>query len=213
MASIQVDGEDKTAKISDWAIRWSEKYETLELTCHFPSSKKYTRPLSNCRVSPSRELSNVLLTKPGSTIVKPIDKAVIYGERYAVVHYPGGTRPYVHKMDGLVFTAPTSIKDTPVFGYFTAVASARHAHAQSKADRDIASNVVTQLGKLPAIASTALQAYCTGAAVLSGALPASRANLLPQGSLRPSPAAFGPLQPFGMWLVSIKNRRPPIRKN
>ncbi|MDH1511694.1 AAA domain-containing protein [Pseudomonas mosselii] len=162
MASIQVDGEDKTAKISDWAIHWSEKYEALELTCHFPSSKKYTRPLSNCRVSPSRELSNVLLTKPGSTIVKPIDKAVIYGERYAVVHYPGGTRPYVHKMDGIVFTAPTSIKDTPVFGYFTAVASARHAQAHSKADRDIASNVVTQLGKLPAIASTALQAYCTG---------------------------------------------------
>lgn len=36
MASIQVDGEDKTAKISDWAIHWSEKYEALELTCHFP---------------------------------------------------------------------------------------------------------------------------------------------------------------------------------
>ncbi|EKT4467957.1 DUF2726 domain-containing protein [Pseudomonas putida] len=162
MASIQVDGEDKTAKISDWAIRWSEKYEALELTYHFPSSKKYTRPLSNCRVSPSRELRNVLLTKPGSTIVKPIDKAVIYGERYAVVHYPGGTRPYVHKMDGIGFTAPTSIKDTPVFDYFTAVANARHAQAQSKNDREIARNVVTQLGKLPAIAGTALQAYCTG---------------------------------------------------
>ena len=42
MASIQVDGEDKTAKISDWAIRWNDKYKALELTCHFPSKKKYT---------------------------------------------------------------------------------------------------------------------------------------------------------------------------
>ncbi|WP_422402926.1 AAA domain-containing protein [Pseudomonas sp. GZD-209] len=162
MASIQVDGEDKTAKISDWTIRWSDKHETLELTCHFPSSKKYTRPLNSCRVSPYRELSNVLLTKAGSTIVTPIDKAVIYGERYAVVYYPGANRPYVHKMDGIVFTAPTSIKETPVFNYFTTVAKARQAQAQSKADGDIASNVVTQLGKLPAVASTALQAYCTG---------------------------------------------------
>ncbi|MER0498588.1 AAA domain-containing protein [Aeromonas hydrophila] len=162
MISILVDGEDKTAKISDWTMRWNDKHETLELTCHFPSSKKYTRPLNHCQVSPSRELSNVLLTKPGSTIVKPIDKAVIYGERYAVVHYPGTSRPYVHRMDGIVFIATTSLKDTPVFGYFMKIASTRHAQAQSQADRNIASNVVTQLGKLPAIASTALQAYCTG---------------------------------------------------
>ena len=70
MISIRVDGEDKTAKISDWTMRWNDKHETLELTCHFPSSKKYTRPLNHCQVSPSRELSNVLLTAlfPKSTI-------------------------------------------------------------------------------------------------------------------------------------------------
>lgn len=162
MASIQVDGEDKTAKISDWAIRWSDNSEALELTCHFPSGKKYTRPLSNCRVSPSRQLSNVLLTKAGSTIVTPIDNATIYGERYAVVHYPAASKPYVHKMDGIVFTTPTSIKATPVFRYLTAVATARADYAKTKTDRDIASNVVSQLGKLPAITGTALHAYCTG---------------------------------------------------
>ncbi|ANI60935.1 AAA domain-containing protein [Pseudomonas sp. GR 6-02] len=162
MVSIQVDGEDKTAKISDWAIRWSDKYEALELTCHFPSKKKYTRALSNCQVSPTRELTNVLLHKPGSTIVTPIAKATIYGERYAVVHYPGAEKPYVYMMDGIGFTAPTSMKETPVFRYFTLVANARQDHAESKTDREIADNVVRQLGKLPAIAGTALQAYCTG---------------------------------------------------
>ncbi|NCE92106.1 AAA domain-containing protein [Pseudomonas sp. L13] len=162
MASIQMDGEDKTAKISDWAIRWSDKYEALELTCHFPSKKKYTRPLGNCQVSPTRELTNVLLHKLGSTIVKPVAKATIYGERYAVVHHPGGKKPYVYKMDGISFTASTSMKETPVFHYFTAVAHARQAYAESTTDREIANNVVRQLEKLPAIAGTALQAYCTG---------------------------------------------------
>ncbi|WP_434568823.1 AAA domain-containing protein [Pseudomonas sp. Z3-8] len=162
MVSIQVDGADKTAKISDWAIRWNDKHEALELTCHFPSKKKYTRPLSNCQVSPTRELTNVLLHKPGSMIVTPIAKAMIYGERYAVVHYPGTEKPYVYKMDGINFTAPTSMKDTPIFRYFTTVANARQDHAESKTDREIAENVVRQLGKLPAIAGTALQAYCTG---------------------------------------------------
>ncbi|NVZ67290.1 helicase, partial [Pseudomonas gingeri] len=70
--------------------------------------------------------------------------------------------PYVYKMDGIGFTAPTSMKETPVFRYFTTVANARKDHAESKTDREIADNVVRQLEKLPAIAGTALQAYCTG---------------------------------------------------
>ncbi|MFJ5235931.1 AAA domain-containing protein [Pseudomonas neuropathica] len=160
MASIQMDGEDKTAKISDWAIRWSDKDAFLELTCHYPSRKKYTRPLSDCLVSPTRELSNALLHQRGST--KPIASATIYGERYAVVHYPDSKKPYVYKMDGIGFSAPTPMKDTPVFRYLTTVASARQHHAKSQNDREIADNVVRQLEKLPAIAGTALQAYCTG---------------------------------------------------
>ncbi|MDX9682194.1 AAA domain-containing protein [Pseudomonas protegens] len=162
MASIQVDGEDKTAKISDWTIRWNDKYETLELTCHYPSKAKQTHSLSNCQVLPTRELTNVLLYKSGSMIVKPISKATIYGERYAVVHYSGAQKPYVYKMDGIDFTAPTSMKETPAFRYFTIVANTRRDCAESKTDREIADNVVRQLGKLPAIAGTALQAYCTG---------------------------------------------------
>ncbi|PPV10649.1 AAA domain-containing protein [Xanthomonas axonopodis pv. vasculorum] len=162
MVSIQMGGEDKTAQISDWAIYWSDKYEALQLKCYFPSKKSDTRPLSDCRVSPTRELGESLLTKPGSTIVTPIVKATIYAERYAVVHYPDADKPYVFKMEGIVFAAPTAIKDAQVFQYFTAVANARHERAEAKADRDIAANVVRQLAKLPASADTALQAYCTG---------------------------------------------------
>ncbi|WP_273822380.1 AAA domain-containing protein [Pseudomonas asplenii] len=162
MASIQVGGEDQTAMIRDWRVHWCDKSKALQLICYYPSRKPSTYSLSDCRVSPTRELSNLLLTKPGSNVMTPIVKATIYDERYAVVYYPGASKPYVFKMDGLRFTAPTAMKQMPVFRYFTAVANARQEHADSKTDHDIASNVVSQLEKLPATPGTALQAYCTG---------------------------------------------------
>ncbi|AXI62461.1 helicase [Pseudomonas kribbensis] len=162
MVSIQVCGEDKTPKISDWSIHWSDKHEILQLTCHYPSRKTYTRPISDCRVTPTRELVEMLLTRSDSAIVKPIAKATIYGERYAVVYYPASDKPYIYKMDGIGFTQPTAMKRSPVFRYFSAVADARRVHAKSNTDREIAANVLRQLEKLPASADTALQAYCTG---------------------------------------------------
>ena len=162
MVTIQMGGEDKTAQISDWSIYWSDKYEALQLTCYYPSKKTYTRPLSDCRVSSTRELGEMLLTKPGSTIITPIAKATIYGGRYAVVHYPDTNRPYVYKMDGIGFAAPTTMKGAPVFRYFTAVANARQDRAKSKTEREIAANVLRQLERLPPSADTALHAYCTG---------------------------------------------------
>uniref|UniRef100_UPI00333F758D AAA domain-containing protein n=1 Tax=Castellaniella defragrans TaxID=75697 RepID=UPI00333F758D len=162
MISIHMGGEDKTAQISDWVIYWSDKYETLQLTCYFPSRKTYTRPLSDCCIVPARDLGEMLLAKPGSAIAKPIKKATIYGERYAVVHYPDSDQPYVYKLDGLQFVAQTAMKEAPVFRYFTAVANAREDHAGSGDQQAIAANVVRQLGKLSARADTALHAYCTG---------------------------------------------------
>lgn len=161
MVSILVEGVDKTAQISDWEIFWSDKYDALQLTCHFPSTKKYTRPLSDCQVSPIRELGEMLLTKLGSAIVRPIAKATIYGERYAAVFYTDNAQPYVYKMEGVRFAAPTAIKEAPVFQYFSTVARAREDRA-SDSDREIAANVVRQWDGLPACADTALQAYCTG---------------------------------------------------
>jgi hypothetical protein len=162
MVSIQMGGEDKTAKISDWVIYWSDKYEALLLTCYYPSKKSYTRPLSDCQISPVRVLGEMLLTKAGSAITKPIEKATIYGERYAVVIHSGSEQPYVYKLDGICFVKPAEMKETPIFQYFTTVASARWDRASSKSDRDIAANVVRQLKKLPDSVDTALHAYCTG---------------------------------------------------
>ena len=162
MVSIYVCEEDKTRQISDWRIRWSERYGSLQLTCYFPSKKTYTRPLSDCRVTPCRELGKALLRKPGSSVIRPIEKATIYGDRYAVVFYPGTDRPYVHNADEVAFVPPTDMKEMPVFEYLTEVASARQDRAGSRTQHDMAANIVRQMKKLPACSDTALHAYCTG---------------------------------------------------
>ncbi|WP_230371583.1 AAA domain-containing protein [Paludibacterium denitrificans] len=95
-------------------------------------------------------------------VVQPIEKGTIYGERYAVVHYPGVAKPYVYKMDGIQFVTQTAMKESPVFRYFSDVADTRRDRAGSADQRQIAANVVRQLGKLSASRDTALNAYCTG---------------------------------------------------
>ncbi|MCJ1887497.1 AAA domain-containing protein [Pseudomonas sp. LA21] len=161
MVSIQVGGEDKTAEITNWSI-WSDKHKGLQLRCSYLKKGKVAHAFNDCVISPCRELGEMLLTKPGSTIFTPIAKATIYGERYAVVFYRDSDQPYVYKMDSIGFAAPTAMKDAPVFHYFSAVANARQDRAEAKTDREIAANIVRQLEKLPASADTALQAYCTG---------------------------------------------------
>ncbi|MCE8014191.1 AAA domain-containing protein [Billgrantia desiderata] len=161
MVSIHVGGEDKTAEITNWSI-WSDKCKGLQLRCTYLTKEKVIHALSDCSISPTREVGEMLLTKPNSTIVQPIAKATIYGERYAVVLYPGSEQPYVQKLDGIEFVAPTALKKAPVFRYFTDVANARRDRAKSKNDYEIAANVMRQLDKLPASSDTALHAYCTG---------------------------------------------------
>lgn len=161
MVSIHVGGEDKTAEIINWSI-WCDKHEGLQLKCSYSHKGKVTHALSDCRIFPIREVGEMLLAKSGSAIVKPIVKATIYGERYAVVFYPGSDQPYVHKLDDIRLVAPTAFKKAPVFQYFVAVANARQDCVGSQSGREIAANVVRQLEKLPASADTALHAYCVG---------------------------------------------------
>ena len=161
MVSIQVNGRDVTASLSDWTLYWCNNRNALHLKCHYPSGKFYVQPLSNCSISPTRSLSEMLLIKSGSAIASPTKSVTIYGERYAVVTYPNTTKPYPYKLSEISLMPPTAVKSSSVFSYFSAVAKARSQQAPTKSDRDIADNVVRQLEKLPARADTALQAYCT----------------------------------------------------
>lgn len=160
--SIHIHGEDRTRQISDWKLWWDDRQAALKLTCYFPSRKFFSSLLSDCRITPTRELGRSLLSKKGSAVVTAVDKVVIHGEKYAVVHYPDNDRPYVWKLDGDIEFAPqTTMKDGDVFRYFADVADAREAQANSELQRQIAANVVRQLWSLQPRSETALQAYCT----------------------------------------------------
>lgn len=160
--SIHVQGQDKTRQISDWEIRWDRRRAALVLTCHFPSGKSFSSLLSDCRVTPTRELGKTLLVKKGSAIVSTLDKAVIYGEKYAVIHYPGSAKGYAKKLDDNIELVPqTTMKEEAFFQYFVAVALAREERSTSEEQQKIAANVAHQLEKLPACPDTALHAYCT----------------------------------------------------
>jgi len=116
------------------------------------------------------------LTKTGSAIATPIARATIFDERTAVVYYPGNDKAYVYKMDGITLAAATTLKDTAVFRYFSAVATTRRDRGGGS--NEIAANIVRQLERLPASSETALQAYCTGH---NQARPAGKALIYPFG--------------------------------
>lgn len=160
MVSINVCGVDKTRQITDWTIK-SDRRGGFLLTCHYPSGRSFHNPLDDCEVVPTREVKDQLLRKKGSSVTSAIERAVIYGEKYAVIRYPGNTTNYVFEMDAIELVPPTALKDEPVFHYFRSVANARVDRAEPK-DKPIAENVLRQLDAITACADTALHAYCSG---------------------------------------------------
>lgn len=175
--SIEVDGEDKTARISDWALDWNSRRSQLELTCHFPSGKTYTRPMNVCRISPTREELAVLVSLNGGSLRRPVDAAVIYGERYVVLRYPGRATLAVLKLSDVELMPQSKMKAEAVFQHFVAVADARVVAADGD-QRDIAKNIRRQLDAVSPSTESALHAYCSG---LVGQLPGKEPLIYPFG--------------------------------
>ncbi|MCG8156157.1 AAA family ATPase [Brenneria goodwinii] len=161
MVAIYVNGADKTGQITDWTLKYNDAKDELWLTCHFPSDRTYSRPITDCKVIPTeRERGNLLIEK-GKSVFTQIECATTYGGKYTVVRYPGKRKLYVMKTDNVEIVAETNIKDEPVFNYFVSVAQARIDHATGN-DRPIAENVLRQLLKVVPHPDTVLHAYCSG---------------------------------------------------
>ena len=160
MVSICMNGQEKTKQISGWKI-WKSS-DCLMLTCYFPSGKSYSRPLSECEITPTKVIENKLLVRKGGYTYSHIDKAVVYGNKQAVVRYPGSTQPYVMNMENIQLVDKTELKDTDIFQYFMAVVSRREAQASSGSEAQISANILRQLQALPEHSGTALNAYCSG---------------------------------------------------
>jgi len=162
MVTIHVDGQDKTGQISDWRIRNAR--QGLELTCFFPSGKSYTRPLSECDITPTEVVEDALLVKKSGSVFGHVDKVVVYGNKQAVVQYSENAKPYVMNMDNIRLVKKTKLKDGEIFRYFVSVAEARleRAKANPREDAAIADNVLRQVNALPANPEVVLNSYCTG---------------------------------------------------
>lgn len=161
MVSIYVSGKDNAEQISDWTIKSDGRGEFL-LTCRDLSGKRVPYSLGDCEIVPTREVKDQLLRKKGSSVTSPIEKAVIYGEKYAVVQYSGSTARYLFKMDTIELVTPTKMKDEPTYNYFLSVANNRVEQSVKPADKMIAENVLRQLSAITSCADTAVHAYCTG---------------------------------------------------
>ncbi|MFE0780099.1 AAA domain-containing protein, partial [Serratia bockelmannii] len=161
MVTICVEGENKTHQITDWTLWPGNDTGEIMLSCHFRGGKKYTRPLSVCQITPTRLLRNVFLEREGCSVTSLTQRVIIYGNKYAVVYYPGSNKPYVMRTLGLDFQVCSDFTDHAAFNYFIRVANDRIFHARGN-DRSIAENVLRQLKSVVPHPDTALHAYCTG---------------------------------------------------
>lgn len=164
MVKIIVNGQDKTPQIRDWKIRNSSQ-NRLFLTCYFLSGKTYVRPLSECEVIPTDIKENKLLVKKDGCIFVNVERVVIYGQKFAVVQYPGNSKTYLMDMADIQLVDKTTIKSASIFKYFRTVTQYRVKQASSEVARKISENVVRQLEALPEHDGTALSAYCTGRSI------------------------------------------------
>jgi RecA/RadA recombinase len=162
MVTIHINGQDKTRQISDWKIR--SAHQGLELTCFFPSGKSYTRPLSECEITPIELMEDVLLVKAEGSAFDHVDKVVVYGNKQAVVQYSENAKPYVMNMDNIRLVKKTKLKEGDIFRYFLSVAENRLENARTthKGGAAIADNVLRQLKALPSNPEVVLNSYCTG---------------------------------------------------
>lgn len=159
MVTVYVDGENKTTQLSDWTLH--DHHGELQLTCHFPSGKSFTRPFSKCRIEPTNLATGTLLIRNGQPSAQLIDHAEIIGNKYALIYYPNSARCYVMKTDDVQILQATSLKNEKIFTYFRTVAQQRAHHARPD-KRPVVENILRQLEDIVPHPDTALEAYCNG---------------------------------------------------
>ena len=159
MIYIYMNGENKTKQIVDWSLYYDNKNQELKLTSHFRSGKKYTQPLSQCKVIPVEQIKGNLLIVKDKPKIEVIERAESYGRKYTVVYFPDNTKPYVMLNASIQIVSETNLKNEKIFQYFKQVAQAR-IEKSNENDKNIAENVLRQLDKITSHPDTVLDAYC-----------------------------------------------------
>lgn len=87
MATIRINGENRTTQLSDWTMNYHPGRKRIELTCHFHSGKQYTYPFSVCSIDPTVRASGTLLIQKNNPGIQAIEHAEIVGDKYAIIYY------------------------------------------------------------------------------------------------------------------------------
>lgn len=161
MATILVDGVDKTAQIRDWTLSWSDREACVKLTCHFPSGKTFSRPLSDCQVTPAAQAEGNLLIRRGQPNARRFFSAQRVGDKYLLVNFKPEERPWIYKCEDVELCTESALKEGDVFSYLRSVAEERVNQA-SPGKKNIAENTLRQLEQIIAHPDTVLDAYCRG---------------------------------------------------
>ena len=161
MATILVDGVDKTAQIRDWTLSWSDREACVKLTCHFHSGKTFSRPLRDCQVTPAAQAEGNLLIRRGQPNAQRIFSAQRVGDKYLLVNFKPDERPWIYKCDDVELRNESALKESDVFSYLRSVAQERVSQADS-GKKNIAENTLRQLDNIIAHPDTVLDAYCRG---------------------------------------------------
>ncbi|EPH0091437.1 AAA domain-containing protein [Pluralibacter gergoviae] len=161
MATILVDGVDKTAQIRDWTLSWSDREACVKLTCHFPSGKTFSRPLRDCQVTPAAQAEGNLLIRRGQPNAQRISSAQRVGDKYLLVNFKPDERPWIYKCEDVELRTESALKESDVFGYLRSIAQERVSQA-APGKKNIAENTLRQLDNIIAHPDTVLDAYCRG---------------------------------------------------
>ncbi|HFK4062907.1 TPA: AAA domain-containing protein [Kluyvera ascorbata] len=161
MATIRINGENRTTQLSDWTMNYHPGRKRIELTCHFHSGKQYTYPFSVCSIDPTVRASGTLLIQKNNPGIQAIEHAEIVGDKYAIIYYADDKPCEVMAAKDVRFLLATDLKKGSVFSYFRHVAERRVANA-SHSQRPIIENILRQLDKVVAHPDTVLEAYANG---------------------------------------------------
>lgn len=157
MNKIILNGNDVTSKIKDWSIT-NNKYEYI-LTVTYLSNKKFSRPLSECDISPKNELTgNLIYDKKNKSIVE-VEHIIELGEKYLYIKYPNKIKKEILKKDEFNIFNKTDLDNSDIFIYLKRVAEERVTNAKNSTDKVIAENIKRQFDKLISYNETALYAY------------------------------------------------------
>lgn len=156
LEKIVHNNSDRTKQIKNWSIYYNSRNEDLAVKLQFLSGKYYSDNLEAFKITPVREMrqchTDFFMLKNEPT--DDVKSAVVYGEKFVVVTFNNGNRPYVYRLAEVRRMAVTNNHFKSKLDYFASIAKAK-----DDAPNDIPKTLESQVKELKLRPESALHAY------------------------------------------------------